>query len=90
MSDRITLYKYNGAGYFTGEVTETNIYAGISSGWTDVPLPEIPAGKYAFFNNVDWEIRDTFIDYVPPVIEPVPNSAPLPNTTSNTAPPNVI
>ena len=83
---RIKLYRYNESGYFTCEVTETNAAGpiNINDRWTDAPVPEIPEGKYAFFNGSkwDWEIRDFYVDpnYIPPALE----------TPANTAPPNVI
>ena len=70
-NDRVTLYRYNETGYFTGEITETNIYAGIEPRWTSVPLPEIPEGMFAFFNNVSWELRDYEVLPPEPVVGPM-------------------
>jgi hypothetical protein len=69
-NDRITLYKYNECGYFTGEITETNFFGGIQAGWTTVAPPSIPEGMFAFFNNVSWELRDYEVIPPEPVVGP--------------------
>ncbi len=62
------IYEYSAINnYFTGEVKEVPDGSGIPVCWTDEPVPEIPAGMYARYNNPGWGLTD-----MPPPIPPDP------------------
>ena len=51
MSNKIKLYEYDIAAYFTGNVIEIDETQGYQPGYlTTIPVPEIPEGHYARFN----------------------------------------
>ena len=59
MSNKIKLYEYDIAAYFTGNVIEIDETQGYQPGYlTTVEVPEIPEGHYAKFNKSlqVWEI----------------------------------
>lgn len=61
MSDKIKLYQYDYAAYFTGKIMEIESHEGYNPAYlTNVPVPEIPDGHYAKFDKSEyiWIITD--------------------------------
>ena len=61
------IYNYSAINnYFTGQVRDVADDAGVPVLWTDEPVPSIPEGNWARYNNPGWVITD-----VPPPMPPV-------------------
>jgi hypothetical protein len=76
------IYNYNALNnYFTGAIQDIPDGSGIPVCWTDEPVPTIPAGEWARYNNPGWVITD-----VPPPIPPEPASEPLVQVNEPPAP----
>jgi hypothetical protein len=61
MTDKIKLYQYDYAAYFTGNIMEIEAHEGYNPRYfTKVPVPEIPAGHNAKFEKTtqQWIITD--------------------------------
>jgi hypothetical protein len=59
MSNKIKLYEYDYAAYFTGNIIEIDETQGYQPAYlTTIAVPEIPEGQYAKFNKAlqIWEI----------------------------------
>ena len=80
----ITIYEFSTINaYWTGAFREIPDGSGIPMFWTDDPLPSIPEGMFARWNNPGWVVTE-IEPPVPPIIEPVVED-PVPQ-----APPTVI
>jgi hypothetical protein len=65
------IYNYSGINnYFTGQIRNIADDAGIPVLWTDEPMPSIPEGNWARYNNPGWVVTD-----VPPPIPSVEEPA---------------
>lgn len=70
MSDTYRIYQYNYAGYYTGNYKDIPNDQGYPAGpWTDVPVPDIPAGQYAVFDGIGWFLTS---QPEPPQPDPTP------------------
>jgi hypothetical protein len=66
------IYNYSAINnYFTGVTQDIPNDAGIPPLWTDEPVPSIPAGEWARYNNPGWVVTD-----VPPPMPPEQPVAP--------------
>jgi len=55
MSDTYRIYQYDYAGYYHGVYQDIPVSQGYPAGpWTDVPVPDIPAGQFAVFDGQNW------------------------------------
>lgn len=89
MSDQFTVYEYDICGYFTGntmEVSWNGGYPGAPARWTNVQMPEVPAGMYARFDLVQWTITDQAPVYPEPEPDPVVEEPPPPPYAHGEAP----
>ena len=66
----ITIAQFDSKRIFTGNTREITEKQGAPMGWTRLPLPEIPEGKFAMFMGTEWRIIDEYPVDPPPVISP--------------------
>lgn len=65
------IYEYNPINdYFTGKVEEIADDAGIPMCWTNEPVPEIPSGFFARYNNPGWVLTEMEPPFPLPPPEP--------------------
>ena len=68
----ITIYEFSTINaYWTGAFREIPDGSGIPMFWTDDPLPSIPEGMFARWNNSGWVVTSDPAPVPPPPEEPV-------------------
>lgn len=65
------IHEHDALGVYTGRSSTSDKWRGVPPGWSKVPLPEIPPGKFAVLTGREWSIvdeRPVLSAPVPPVV----------------------